>query len=103
MLFRIANADFRKSAGQQRICLTNVTEKNEEVTFKEKTGKKCKNKNPEVWKDLKLQFEIPLQIPGKTDKVNSKFLQRKKVNSMAEEKKKSTSFQGGKLIKQKKI
>ena len=51
MLFRIANADFRKSAGQQRICLTNVTEKNEEVTFKEKTGKKCKTKNPEVWED----------------------------------------------------
>ena len=77
MLFRIANADFRKSAGQQRICLTNVTEKNEEVTFKEKTGKKCKNKNPEVWEDLKLQFEMPLQIPGKTDKVNFKISSEK--------------------------
>ena len=61
----------RKSAGQQRICFINVKEKNEEETFKEKTGKKGKNKNPEVWEDLKLQFEIPLQIPGKTDKISS--------------------------------
>ena len=48
-----------------------MKEKNEEETFKEKTGKKGKNKNPEVWEDLKLQFEIPLQIPGKTDKISS--------------------------------
>jgi len=54
-----------------------VKEKNEEETFKEKTGKKGKNKNPEVWEDLKLQFEIPLQIPGKTDKVNFKISSEK--------------------------
>lgn len=78
MLFRIVDADLRKSAGQQHICLTNVTERNEEVTFKDKTEKKKgKNKNPEVWEDLKLQFEMPLQIPGKTDQVNFKISSEK--------------------------
>lgn len=40
MLFRIVDADLKKSAGQLYICLTNVTERNEEVTFKDKTEKK---------------------------------------------------------------
>ena len=66
-----------------------MKEKNEEETFKEKTGKKGKNKNPEVWEDLKLQFEMPLQIPGKTDKVSFKISSEKESKLNGWKKKKN--------------
>lgn len=66
--------------------LQNVTERNEEVTFKEKTEKKAKTKTLKCGEDLKLQFEMPLQIPEKTDKVNFK-ISSEKVNSTARRKK----------------
>ena len=60
--------------------------------LKKKTGKKGKNKNPEVWEDLKLQFEMPLQIPGKTDKVSFKISSEKESKLNGWKKKKSTSI-----------
>lgn len=65
-----------------------MTERNEEVTFKDKTEKKkAKTKTLKCGKTWNCSLKCPSKSQEKLTKSTSKFLQRKKVNSMAEEKK----------------